>query len=120
MDNGKMNKVTKQARRLRKESTPWENKLWYEFLRTYEIPFHRQKVIDNYIVDFYCRKAKLAIELDGSGHYFYSKSKADTKRTERISEFGIEVMRFSNLDIDKNFYEVCSAIDNEVKKRIVK
>ena len=53
------------AKTLRKNMTPWERKLWYEFLRNYPIRCQRQKAIGNYIADFYCAKAKLVIELDG-------------------------------------------------------
>ena len=112
------NRLTKTAQRLRKEATPWENKLWYEFLRSYKIPVHRQKVIDNYIVDFYCRKARLAIELDGSGHFYDNKKESDRIRTEKLNSLGIEVLRFSNLDIDTNFYEVCSVIDEKINSKL--
>ena len=54
---------------LRKNMTKEERHLWYDFLRSYTIKFLRQKVIDNYIVDFYCHEARLIIELDGSQHY---------------------------------------------------
>ena len=57
-----------RAKTLRKNSTPQENHLWYDFLSTYEIRFQRQKAIDNFIADFYCHKAKLVIEIDGSQH----------------------------------------------------
>ena len=63
------------AKTLRKNMTPWERKLWYEFLRSYPIRFQRQKAIGNYIVDFYCAKVGLVIELDGGGHYTLSKQK---------------------------------------------
>ena len=55
------------AKALRKNMTPWERKLWYDFLRNYPVRFQRQKAIDNYIADFYCAKARLIIELDGGG-----------------------------------------------------
>ena len=57
------------AKTLRKNMTPWERKLWYEFLRTYPIRNKKQKAIGNYVVDFYSAKARLVIELDGGGHY---------------------------------------------------
>ena len=57
------------AKALRKNMTPWERKLWYQFLRSYPVRFQRQKAIGNYIADFYCAKAGLVIELDGSQHY---------------------------------------------------
>lgn len=60
--------LTERARTLRKQMTPEERHLWYDFLRSYPVRFLRQKVIGNAIVDFYCAKATLAIELDGSQH----------------------------------------------------
>ena len=57
------------AKALRRNMTPWERKLWFDFLRNYPVRFQRQKAISDYIVDFYCAKAKLIIELDGDGHY---------------------------------------------------
>lgn len=106
------------ARNLRKAMTPWESKLWYRFLRGYTVRFQRQKCIDQYIVDFYCAKAKLIIELDGSGHYDPEQIKKDQIRTENLESHGFCVLRFCNTDIDKNFYGVCSVIDNEVQKRL--
>ena len=105
------------ARKLRKEMTPWERKLWYCFLTKYPIRFQRQKAIGNYIIDFYCASAKLAIELDGSGHYTPESMKKDDERTTMLQNHGIEVIRFCNLDIDKHFYEVCTVIDDAVKRR---
>ena len=61
--------LTTNARALRKNMTKEEKHLWYDFLKTYPVRFLRQKVIDNYIVDFYCHSARLIIELDGSQHY---------------------------------------------------
>ena len=110
--------LTERAQELRRNATPWENKLWYEFLRDYEIPVHRQRVRGSYILDFYCSKAKLAIELDGGGHYTADQKKHDDARTAELNSKGIEVMRFCNLDIDTNFYEVCSAIDKRIKEKI--
>ena len=98
--------------------TPWESKLWHQFLRNYPIRFQRQKPIDQYIVDFYCAKASLIIELDGSGHYDPAEEEKDRIRTEKLEEHGCMVMRFCNLDVDRNFYGVCSVIDEKVKSRI--
>ena len=81
------------ARKLRKEMTPWERKLWYCFLTKYPIRFQRQKAIGNYIIDFYCASAKLAIELDGSGHYTPESMKKDDERTTMLQSHGIEVIR---------------------------
>ena len=108
--------LIKRAGDLRKNATPWENKLWYEFLSSYKPRFRRQRPIGNFIIDFYCVKAKLAVELDGSGHFEEDKSVKDKKRTAFLNRQGITVIRFSNYDVDKNFYEVCSVIDSTVKE----
>ena len=113
------NKLIPYAKELRKNATPWERKLWFYFLKDYDIRFQRQKVIGNFIVDFYCHKAKLVIELDGGGHFFVNQMDYDEKRNEILEKKSLKVLRFSNVEIDKNFYEVCSIIDKEVKARIV-
>ena len=106
------------ARTLRKNMTKYENHLWYDFLRTYPVRFRRQEIIGNFIADFYCNKAKLVIELDGSQHYEEDKIKYDRQRTEYLNTLGIEVLRFTNLDISKKFRNVCNDIDIVVKSRI--
>ncbi len=108
----------KFARKLRKSMTPWENKLWYQFLRGYEVRFQRQKVIQNYVVDFFCTKALLAVELDGGEHYNPQKEQQDKIRAENLAAQNIMLIRFSNLDVDNNFYAVCPEIDRVVKDRI--
>ena len=87
-------------------------------MREYPIRFQRQKAIDKYIVDFYCAKAKLVIELDGSGHYTESQSKKDDQRTKELENLKLKIIRICNLDITKNFNGVCEYIDNEVKKAL--
>ena len=106
------------AKQLRKNMTPWERKLWYCFLKDYPVRFQRQKCIDHYIADFYCFQAKLVIELDGGGHYSSAAESKDESRTLDLEKYGLKVIRFCNVDIDKNFYSVCTVIDNEVNKRI--
>ena len=108
----------KYAHHLRKEMTPWERKLWFLFLKDYPVRFQRQKCIDNYIVDFYCFKAKIVIELDGGGHYDPEAEKYDQYRTKVLEGYGLKVLWFCNTDIDKNFYSVCTVIDTEVKNCI--
>ena len=105
------------ARKLRKEMTPWERKLWYCFLKTYPIRFQRQKLIDKYIVDFFCAKANLVIELDGGGHFEPDQQLKDSARTIEIENLGYKIIRFTNREIDKEFYSVCSVIDREIKLR---
>ena len=105
------------SRNLRKNATPQENKLWYQMLRTYPVRFNRQRVIGDYIVDFYCDKANLVVELDGSQHFEEKGISADRERDEYLESLGLKILRFSNLDIDKSFYEVCTVIDMTVKDR---
>ena len=111
-------KLTPQSQRLRKKMTKEENLLWYNFLRLYPIQFRRQYVIGNYIVDFYCHKAKLAVELDGSQHYEPDKQQKDRERTEYLQLQGVQVLRFSNLDVLQHFRAVCEVIDREVQKKL--
>ena len=117
-----MKKYNKQnipfARELRKNMTPWERKLWYEFLSQYPIRFQRQKAIGNYIVDFYCAKAKLAIELDGSQHYEPEAIGEDMLRTQYLESLGIMVLRFPNNAIWDNLRGVCEKIDLTVNERL--
>jgi len=109
-------KLTPLSQKLRREMTKEERRLWYCFLKTYPIRFHRQYVIESYIVDFYCHKAKLIIELDGSQHYEPENQLADAKRSAVFHEQGLTVLRFSNLDVNQRFQQVCEAIDLQVKQ----
>ena len=104
------------AKNLRKNATKEENHLWYDFLRYYEIRFQRQKVIDNFIADFYCYKAKLIIEIDGSQHYSEEGIKRDEFRTEILEGYDLKVIRFTNKQINENFQGVCQYIDTVVKE----
>ena len=97
--------------------TPWERKLWYQFLRTYPIRFQRQKAIGEYIADFYCAKAQLVIELDGGGHYTDEQKEYDVVRTQALEKMGLQVLRFCNTDIDHHFRGVCERIDRVVRTR---
>ena len=103
------------AQNLRKNATPEENRLWYDFLSNYEIRFQRQKAIDNFIADFYCHKAKLIIEIDGSQHYSEEGIQKDEFRTEILEGYNLKVIRFTNHQINTNFNNVCEYIDTVVK-----
>ena len=105
------------AKALRKNMTPWERKLWYQFLRGYPIRFQRQKALGNYIADFYCAKARLVVELDG-GHYCTEQKEKDCCRTKNLEDMNLTVLRICNLDIDRCFFEVCEEIDFAVKKSL--
>ena len=103
------------AKALRKDMTPWERKLWYDYLRTYPVRFQRQKAIGDYIADFYCAKARLVIELDGGGHYTDRQTEADAVRTKALERMSLTVLRICNLDVDRNFGGVCQQIDRTVR-----
>ena len=105
----------KFAKKLRKKATPQENHLWYDFLAKYEIRFQRQKAIDDFIADFYCHKAKLVIEVDGSQHYSKECAKNDEFRTDILKGYNLKVIRFTNRQININFRAVCEYINNVVK-----
>lgn len=106
------------AKELRKNMTPWERKLWYEFLRSYPVRFQRQKALGDFIADFYCAKAGLVVELDGGGHYTAEQKEKDAVRTAALESMGLRVVRICNLDVDRNFEGVCTYIDNAVKGRL--
>ena len=108
------------ARILRRNMTPQEKRLWYDYLRYYPIKIYKQRIIDNYISDFYCHKGKLVIEIDGSQHYTDKGMEYDKIRTKILEQYQLEVIRFSNRDIDSNFNEVCDSIDKKIKERLSK
>ena len=106
------------AKRLRKDMTPWERKLWYKFLRGYSVRFQRQKAIGNYIADFYSAKAKLVIELDGSQHFQDQNIEKDSERTRQIESHNLLVLRIPNNEVFPHFEAVCDFIDAALKERI--
>ena len=99
---------------LRNNATKQENRLWYDFLRNHDLHFYRQRIIGNYIVDFYCPKAKLVIEIDGSHHNEKETAEYDHLRTEFLNALGLNVLRFSNNDIEGCFDKVCYNIDKAI------
>ena len=104
------------ARKLRKEMTKEERRLWYHCLRELPEKFYRQRIIENYIVDFYCAKLKLAIELDGSQHFEPDGVAYDARRTAYLNSLGIEVLRFANNDVMQRFDSVCEAIIYKIRE----
>lgn len=111
-------KLTSQAKQLRRDMTREERKLWYEFLRGYPVRILRQKVIDTYVVDFYCSKANLVIELDGSQHFEVKGAEYDCQRSKHLIQRGLDVIRIANSEVNSNFRGVCEYIDFEIQKRI--
>ena len=118
MNTTNNSKLTGNAKALRKNMTKEERHLWYDFLKDYPARFLRQKVIDNYIVDFYCNKAKLVIEIDGFRHFTEDGLINDRIRTSDIGEYGLYVMRFTNYEVKSNFRGVCKRIDDYVRKAL--
>ena len=106
------------AKNLRKNLTKEERRLWYDYLRTYPVKFLRQKIIGKYIVDFYCAKAKLIVELDGSQHYEEKGMEYDAERTAFLEQYGIRVLRIPNNEVNKNLSGVCEYIDFAVKQSL--
>ena len=114
----KDNSQLETARRLRREMTPHERKLWFLFLRKYPVKIYKQRIIGRFIVVFYCASAKLVIEVDGSQHYEPQGIAHDTERSQFLTALGLEVLRFSNRDIDRDFRGVCEQIDITIQNRV--
>ena len=110
-------KLTPKAQYLRKNMTKEERKLWYEYLHSYPLRFRRQVTFGNYILDFYCAAAKLAVELDGSQHYEPRQQERDALRTKYLESQGVCVLRFTNLEILRQFRSVCTKIDEQAQNR---
>ena len=107
------------ARAMRKSMTKEESHLWYDFLRYYPIRFRRQEIIGHYIGDFYCSKARLIVEVDGSQHYDAEEHvEYDEKRTAFLKSLDIDVIRFTNIDVKRYVDGVCQTIDSAVRKRM--
>ena len=112
-DNAKL----EDAKELRRKMTPHERKLWYLFLRNYPIKIYKQRIIGSFIVDFYCHRAKLVIEIDGSQHYEENGIAYDKERSAYLQSLGLKVVRYSNREITWNFKKVCEQLDILLKDR---
>ena len=115
MDRKHNSKIVPFAKELRKNMTKEERHLWYDFLREYPEKFTRQKVLGKYIADFYCAKANIVIELDGSQHYEDTVKQRDIERDAYLHSIGLKVLRYSNLDVIRNFDGVCQDIMNHLR-----
>jgi very-short-patch-repair endonuclease len=104
-------RLVRRARELRRDLSPAERKLWYEFLRGLPHKFTRQKPLGRYIADFYCSKKRLVIEVDGDSHFTGRGPQHDADRTAAMAAFGLRVIRFTNLDVMKRFEAVCLEIE---------
>ena len=106
------------AKQLRKDATPQENHLWYDFLRHYPVRFQRQKAIGSYIVDCYCFQAQMIVDIDGTQHFEDDGQKYDAARTMQLEQLGLRVIRVSNRQINEEFSRVCEFIDTAVKNSL--
>ena len=111
-------KLTSNAKELRKHMTKEERHLWYDFLKAYPVRFSRQKVLGKYIVDFYSAEANLVIELDGSQHFEKENIEKDEERTLFLKGYGLQVIRIPNNEVMHNFSGVCEYINAAVKQSL--
>ncbi len=111
----KKDRLLQNARLLRKQMTKEERHLWYDFLTSLPVTVNRQKALGNYIVDFFIASAKIAIELDGSQHFIGRRVSNDQKRDAWLKEHGITVLRYTNLQINRQFNAVCEDIANHIQ-----
>ena len=105
-------KLTPNARKLRKDMTKEERHLWYDCLKHLPVTVHRQKILGNYIVDFYIASAKIVIEVDGSQHYDDAGRQKDESRDIYLKSLGCRILRYSNADVNRRFGTVCEDIYN--------
>ncbi len=102
--------LVENARNLRKNMTPEEKHLWYDFLKKLPFNVRRQHNIENYIVDFYIAEKKIVIEIDGIQHTSKEHREDDQRRDFALGNWGIKVLRYSNKDINSNFRAVTNDI----------
>ena len=103
-------KLVSNARTLRKNMTPEEKHLWYDFLKRLPVNVRRQHNIENYIIDFYIAENKIVIEVDGRQHLLPEHKEADKQRNAALATWGISVLRYSNDNIRNNFNSVAEDI----------
>ncbi|MBV6622991.1 MAG: endonuclease domain-containing protein [Rivularia sp. (in: Bacteria)] len=109
-------KLIEKTKELRKNMTIAEKKLWNNYLKKLKIRFLRQRPIDNFIVDFYCANLKLVIEIDGESHFSDEAKVYDTQRILILESYGLQVIRFTNEEVLKNFEGVCGYIEDYLNK----
>lgn len=109
-------KLKSRADELRKNMTQQEWNLWYFYLRNHRLKWYRQRIIDRFIVDFYCHAAKLVIEIDGKQHYTEQGIAYDVERTQVLQEYGLKVLRYTNQQLEDNFQEICWDIERNLQQ----
>ena len=109
--------LKRRSQSLRRDPTPAERKLWFEFLRDLPVKFTRQKPLGHYIADFYCASRLLVIELDGDSHYDERGQRYDERRTAELAGLGIRVLRLTNLEVMQTFEGVCAKIQDALEAK---
>jgi very-short-patch-repair endonuclease len=107
-------KLVSRAKELRKNMTVAEQKIWKNYLKTFPYRVYRQRPIENFIIDFYCPKLKLVIEIDGNSHYNENAQDYDKERTQILQSYGLKVIRFKNDDVLYNFTGVVKLIEGMI------
>ena len=110
-------RLDKYAKNLRKNMTDEEKTLWYNYLNKIYPRFHRQKIIGNYIVDFFCPKLKLIIEIDGEQHFWKENEEYEKRREKFLNDSGYKLLHFYNSDINKHIRETEHTITNACRER---
>ncbi len=109
--------LKERAKQLRKNMTPGESALW-QHLKGKQMcgyDFDRQRPIDQFIVDFYCKKLMLAIEIDGSSHDSMEAQECDRERQTRLESLGVRFLRFLERDVCREEEEVLKAIEGWIR-----
>ena len=106
--------LVERARELRQHPTAAESRLWHEFLNTFPYRVLRQRPIHYFIVDFYCARLKLVIEVDGAVHFTADAGAQDAERTQILAGYGLRVIRFTNQQVMQDFEAVCRQIEAEI------
>jgi very-short-patch-repair endonuclease len=105
------------ARKLRRDCTPAERKLWFEFLRALPHKFTRQKPLGRYVVDSYCSRSRLVVEIDGDSHFNAAGEQYDAVRTATFAALGLRVIRFTNLEVMQQFEAACARIEQALAEQ---
>ena len=108
--------LKRPSQSLRRDPSPAERKLWFEFLRDLPMKFTRQKPLGRYVADFYCASKQLVIEVDGDSHFDDAGARYDRARTASLEAEGIRVMRITNLEVMEQFEGVCQRIHDALAR----
>jgi very-short-patch-repair endonuclease len=112
-------KLKEYARKLRNNSTKSERELW-KYLKGRQMKgydFHRQKPIDEYLVDFFCPKLMLAIELDGYSHLLEGYQQKDRRKEYELMQFGVKTIRFWDDEVLDDIDNVLRALESMIEER---